>query len=96
MKTEDHYMSLHLLKEGLSDADALKLFLIALAKAIQELDESGDYKDFEKRFLCLLDEILQDLHILGESPPRSVEATKIFRQVLNQHFSDLHVYLKRR
>ena len=79
---EDHYLSLHLLKEGLQDAQGLNLFLSALAKAILELDASGNDRDLLEKFLKILDLVLKDLHEqLGSDPTTVAAANKFVRNL---------------
>lgn len=64
---ENHYASVHMLKEGLEEADALKIFLIGVAKAIQELDTSDDDKSHQRGFLEELDASLnQSVDVAGD------------------------------
>ena len=89
---EDHHDALYLLKEGLEDASALKVFLEALAKAIQELDDDDTDTSQQTHFLTYLDKYLDKAHGIVGSGPRVVLATKTFRHVLDQHLSEMKMY----
>ena len=88
-KAQDHHDSLYLLKEGLEDASALKVFLEALAKAIQELDDDDTDSSQQTRFLTDLDKYLGKAHRTVGSGPRVVLATTTFRTVLDQHLAEM-------
>ena len=89
---QDHYDALHLMKEGLEDANALKVFLMALAKAIQELDGEDADTSQQTLFLTTLDEWLDQLHPKLRSGPKIVLATKTFRHVLDQQLDEMRMY----
>ena len=89
---QDHHDSLYLLKEGLEDASALKVFLEALAKAIQELDDDDTDTSQQTHFLTDLDKYLDKVHGTVGSGPRVVLATKTFRKVLDQHLAEMKMY----
>ena len=89
---QDHYDALHLMKEGLEDANALKVFLMALAKAIQELDGEDADTSQQTLFLTTLDEWLDKLHPKLRSGPKIVLTTKTFRHVLDQQLDEMRMY----
>ena len=89
---QDHHDSLYLLNEGLEDASALKVFLEALAKAIQELDDDDTDTSQQTLFLTTLDKYLDKVHGTVGSAPRVVLATKTFWKVLDQHLAEMRMY----
>ena len=88
----DHYTTLHLLRENLVEANALAMFLSAIAQAIRELGDGDDLSGEQTRFLASIDENLERLHRAGRSGPESVQATEAFREVLDQKLCELAGY----
>ena len=89
---QDHYDALHLIKEGLEEANALKVFFISVAKAVQELDESDADISRQTLFLTTLDNSLKSLHQDLGSGPKTVDATETYREVLDQHLAKMRIY----
>ena len=87
---DDHAYALSLAKEGLEQPEALKLFLIAVGKAILELDDSDDCKSQKTRFLKVLDLAMEDV-VRGSGPP-VVKAVRDFRRILGQHLDEMLMY----
>lgn len=91
---DDHFMALLLLESGLQQADALKIFLIALAGTIRSLDASDDCTPRQTRFLSILDDHLRENHKNVGSAPAAVKATDDFRRVLDQHLDEMQMFAR--
>lgn len=82
---EDAYLQLHLLKEGLLEADALMLFLTASARAIQATGGADDYRR-------TLRQTLEHVHQAGNSGSETIDAVNKFRRVSDQIFESLEMF----
>ena len=89
---EDHLASLFLLNEGLQNAEALMIFLMAFGSTLRALDDGVGYTPRRDRFLTEFDNCIEQVLSGLGSDSEVVQAVRNFRQKFDQLIAEMDMY----